>query len=104
MAPIQVSLTLCRPAGADESNRLLITFRIHDKNQALFDRSDGDEPVLLIGMGVIEDLQVVVSSAEQGARLLKGDAMLLPIRAVLGFIPDDPHGPTIVQGLSKSMT
>jgi hypothetical protein len=29
--------------------------------------------------------------------------MLLPIRAVLGFIPDDPHRPTIVRGLTKSM-
>jgi len=54
-------------------------------------------------MGVIEDLQVVVSSAEQGARLLKGDAMLLPIRAVL----DSSQTTLTVQhssGLSKSMT
>jgi hypothetical protein len=97
MAPIQFGLTLCRPASADESNRLLISFRVHDKNQALFDRSDGDEPVLLIGMGVIEDLQVVIASVEQGT-------MPRPIRAALGFIPNDPHRPTIVHGLTKSMT
>jgi hypothetical protein len=30
--------------------------------------------------------------------------MLLPIRAVLGFIPDDPHNPIIVQRPTKSMT
>jgi hypothetical protein len=29
--------------------------------------------------------------------------MLLPVRAALGFIPDDPHGPTIVLGPTKSM-
>jgi hypothetical protein len=54
-------------------------------------------------VGIIEDLQVVISTAEQGAGLLKGNAMLLPIRAALGFIPDDPDGPTIVHGLTKSM-
>jgi hypothetical protein len=104
MAPIQFGLTLCRPASADESNRLLISFRVHDKNQALFDRSDGDEPVFLIGMGVIEDLQVVIASVEQATRFLKGNTMLRSIRAVLGFIPDDPHRPTIVHWLTKSMT
>jgi hypothetical protein len=30
--------------------------------------------------------------------------VLLPIRAALGFIPDDPHRTTIVQRLTKSMT
>jgi hypothetical protein len=30
--------------------------------------------------------------------------MLRSIRAVLGFIPDDPHRPTVVHGLTKSMT
>jgi hypothetical protein len=29
--------------------------------------------------------------------------VLLPIRAALGFIPDDPHRATIVHGLTKSM-
>ena len=95
---------LCRPAGADESNRLLITFRVNDKDQAPFDRSDCDESILFVGMSVIEDFQVVVSPVEQGARFLKGNAVLLPIRATLGFIPDDPHRTTIVQRLTKSMT
>jgi hypothetical protein len=65
MASIHFGLKLCRPAGADEPNRLLITFRVHDKNQTPLDRSDGDEPVLLVGMDVIEDFQVVVSTMEQ---------------------------------------
>jgi hypothetical protein len=30
--------------------------------------------------------------------------VLLSIGAVLGFIPDDPHGSTICRGPSKSMT
>ena len=104
MAPIEIRLALCRPTGADEANRVLIALRVHDKNETLLDRSDGDEPVLFIGVGIIEDFQVVVSTMEQGAGLLKGNAMLLPIRAVLGFTPDDPNSPIIVQRLTKSMT
>jgi len=82
---------------------VLITLRVHDKNETLLDWSDGDEPVLFIGVGIIEDFQVVVSTMEQGAGFLKGNAMLLPIRAALGFIPDDLHRTTIVHGLTKSM-
>ena len=104
MASIHLDLRVCRPAGADESNRVLITFRVHDKNQAPLDRSDGDEPILFIGMEVIEDFQVVVSTVEQRARFLKGNAMFLPVRVVLGFIPDDPHRLTIGHRLTKSMT
>ena len=55
-------------------------------------------------MGVIEYLQVVISLVEQGTRFPERNSMLFPIRAALGFIPDDPHRSTIVQGLSKSMT
>ena len=94
----------CRPTGANDTNRVLITLRVHNENEVPLDRSDGDEPILVIGMGVIEDLQVVVPSGEEATRLLKGDAMLLPIRAVLGLIPDDPHRPTIGRGPTKSMT
>jgi hypothetical protein len=104
MAPIKLHFALCRPAGADEANRILITLRVHDKNETLVDRSDGDESILFFGVGIIEDFQVGISTGEQVARLLKRNAMLLPIRAALGFIPDDPHGPTIVRGLTESMT
>ena len=55
-------------------------------------------------MSVIEDFQVVVSPVEQRARFLKGNAVLLPVRAALGFIPADPHRTTIAQRLTKSMT
>jgi hypothetical protein len=104
VASIELRLAFCRPTGADEANRVLITLRVHDKNETLLDRSDGDEPVLFIGVGIIEDFQVVISTMEQGTGFLKGNAALLPIRAALGFIPDDPHSPNIVQRLTKSMT
>ena len=81
----------------------MIALGVHDKNQAPFDRSDSNEPVLFIGVGVIEDLQIVISPVEQGTRFLKRNAMLLPIRAAPGFIPDNPHPPTILQGPTKSM-
>jgi hypothetical protein len=90
VAPIETRLALCRPTGADDANRVLITLRVHDKNETLLDRSDGDKPVLFIGVGIVKDFQVVVSTTEQGAGFLKGNAVLLPIRAALGFIPDDP--------------
>jgi hypothetical protein len=104
VAPIEIRLAFRRPTGADEANCVLITLRVNDKNEPLLDRSDGDEPVLFIGMGIVEDFQVVVSTMEQGTGFLKGNAVLLPIRAALGSIPDDPHSPSIVQGLTKSMT
>ena len=72
----------------------MIALGVHDKNQAPFDRSDSNEPVLFIGVGVIEDLQIVISPVEQGTRFLKRNAMFLPVRAALGFISDDPHRPT----------
>ena len=81
----------------------MIALGVHDKNQAPFDRSDSNEPVLFIGVGVIEDLQIVISPVEQGTRFLKRNAMFLPVRAALGFISDDPHRPTIVQWPTKSM-
>jgi hypothetical protein len=81
----------------------VIALGVHDKNQAPFDRSDSNEPVLFIGVGVIEDLQIVISPVEQGTRFLKRNAMFLPVRAALGFISDDPHRPTIVQWPTKSM-
>jgi hypothetical protein len=68
VAPIKLRLASCRPTGADEANRVFITLRVHDKNKTLLDRSDGDEPILFIGVCIIEDLQVVVSTGEQGAR------------------------------------
>ena len=94
---------LCRPTGADDTNRILVTLCVHDENKAPLDRSDGDEPILFIGVGVIEDLQIVISPVEQGTRFLKRNAMFLPVRAALGFISDDPHRPTIVQWPTKSM-
>jgi hypothetical protein len=54
-------------------------------------------------VGIVAEFQVVVSTMEQSAGFLKGNAVLLPIRAALGFIPDDLHGTTIVHGLTKSM-
>jgi len=94
---------LCRPTGANDTDLILFTLRVHNEDEASLNRPDGDEPVLFRGVGFIKYLQVLISTAEQIAGFLKGNAMLLPIRAVLGFIPDDPHKRTIVHGLSKSM-
>jgi hypothetical protein len=62
MGPIELRLAPCRPPGADEANRILVTLRVHDKNETLLDRSDGDLPIFFIGVGVIEDLQVIIST------------------------------------------
>jgi hypothetical protein len=65
--------------------------------------ADGDEPILRIGVGVIEDLQVVRFSVEELTCFLKGNTMLLPIDAVLGLLPDDPHRATTFHRFTKSM-
>ena len=100
MTKIKLRLALGRPTGADEANRLGIAFGVHDKYETLFDRSDGDEPIFFIGVGIIEDLQVVISTGEEGACFLKGNAVLLSIRAALGFMSPAARRGTIFSGIS----
>jgi len=38
----------------------------------------------------IEDLKVVAPVVKESLRLLEREAMLLPVRTVLDFIPNDP--------------
>jgi hypothetical protein len=76
---------------------------VDDKNQSSIDGTDGDEPILFARVSFVEYLQVIVSAREENTRLLERDAMLLAIRAVLGFIPDYPHQPSIGQRPTKSM-
>src|ERR1044072_384851 len=41
--------------------------------------------------GVIEDLEVIGARSEELFSLLEGDAVLAPVREVLGLIPRNPH-------------
>jgi hypothetical protein len=48
-----------------------------DEHHAATDRTDRNEAILVIRMGIVEDLQVVGAGNEQRARLPKRDPVLL---------------------------
>lgn len=51
----------------------------------------GDEAILRLGVGLVEDLEIVGPPGEELLSLLEGDAVLPLVRQVLGFIPFNPH-------------
>ncbi len=103
MDSIQRGFPLARPARADETHRLFFAFGVNDQNQSAIDGTDGDEPIFIVRVSIVEYLQVVASAREENTCLLKRNTMLLAIRAVLGFIPDYPHQSSIGRRLTKSM-
>ena len=67
-------LALAGSAGADDPKSVVVLCRPHDKNEAASDRSDGDEAILELGMGLVEDLAVVRGRSEELLSLLERDA------------------------------
>jgi hypothetical protein len=103
MSSVLLGFALGRPMSADDPHRLLVPFGVDDENEAGSQRTDSDEAVLLVRMDLVEDLQIVLSTGEEGTRFLEGDTVLPLVHNVLGLIPDDPHGKTISHWLSRSM-
>lgn len=92
-------LAFAGPASTDDTKRVIVAGRPHDKDETPRDRPDGDETILRLGVGLVEDLEVVGARSEKLLSLLEGDAMLPPVREVLGFIPGDPHPSSVGYGL-----
>jgi hypothetical protein len=71
----QLPFLLGRPTRTDDADGVLVIARgVHDKDQASFDRPGRDESVFLVGMGLVEELKIVVSAAEQGLSFFERDA------------------------------
>jgi hypothetical protein len=72
MVAIKLLLPLGRPTCTDDADCLVVfTHGVHDENQPLGDGADGDEPVLLLRVGFVEDLKVVLSTDKQRPRLFE---------------------------------
>ena len=80
-----------RPTSADDTDDVLILLGPHDEHEALFEWSDGDEPLLEVGVRVIVELEIICSRCEEPLCLLEGNAVLSSVREVLVLIPSDLH-------------
>jgi len=47
------------PARADDANFLLVALGPHHEHEASTDRSDRQEPIFVVGVGVVENLEVI---------------------------------------------
>jgi hypothetical protein len=54
---IQTGLQLRRPASADDAHGIFLALGVHNQNHSSIERADGDEPIFLVGMRFVEDLQ-----------------------------------------------
>src|SRR5207344_1526767 len=87
-----LALLFGRHARAQDSQDIIVTLRVGNNDHASPDRADGDESVLLVGMVLIVDFQVVNTGLEKPGGFIEGQAMLCPIGFVLGSIPLEAHG------------
>src|SRR5215217_6102515 len=99
MGVVEGLLAFVGPASTDDTKRVIVTRRPHDKNDATSDGTDGDEAILGFGMGLVEDLEVVGPRCEKLLSLLEGEAVLPPVLEVLGSIPCHPHVGSVGQCL-----
>ena len=92
IAPVGVvafSFTLGSPARGNDTNGVIEALGPDDRDEATADGPNADETLLGVGVRRVKDLQAVDIVAEELRRFLKGDAVLLLIGKVLGFIPFD---------------
>ncbi len=91
------------PSCADDPHDVLLPLGPDDEHEAAGDRPDGDEAVFGGGVSFVENLEVVLSRAEQRLRLLERDAVLLHVGAVLCGVPGDRHRNNLPPLGGKSM-
>ena len=70
MLLVEPLLTASGPTCADDANSVFITLGPDHEHESALDRADGDEPVLEIGMVLVEDLEIVDAGREKYTRLL----------------------------------
>jgi hypothetical protein len=84
----------CFPPGgaprADDPNDVILALRPDDGDDTRLDAPDREKSLLVIGMVVVEDLEMVVS-VEERASVLEGETVLLLVRAVLRLVPLETH-------------
>lgn len=55
----QLRFVRCGPTRADDANFILVAFRPDDEHQTSTNRTDRQEAVFVVAMGIVEDLEVV---------------------------------------------
>jgi len=83
--------------------RTTITFGPNDEDQTTPNGADGDEAILLVGMILVEQLEVVDAGTEELACLFQRETMLLLVSKVLRTVPGDPHRDSVSHWRSQSM-
>lgn len=71
------------PSGADDADDLVFPHGPDHQHQATLDGPDGDEPVLGVGVSIVEEFKVVLSGREERLGLLERKAVLELVRIVL---------------------
>lgn len=90
-------------ASADDSYDVLVPFSEDHHDHTSRDGPDGDKTVFVVGMSIIEDLQVVGVGQEELLRFFEGDAVFVLVREVLALVPFEVHLGSMSQRRTKSM-
>jgi hypothetical protein len=71
-SPKALAFPLGGHSRTQESQDTIVAFCISNNDDASSDRPNGDEPILLIGMSLVVDLQVVNAGLEKLGNFIEG--------------------------------
>jgi hypothetical protein len=80
---VHAAFTIGGPSSADDPHGISVALGPDDENQSSFDRADGDEAILDVGVRLIEDLEIVCSRLEEIGSLFERDAVLPSVLPIL---------------------
>ena len=89
---VALTLSLGSHSRTHNSQDIILMLCVSNHDDTSLDWPNGDEPILLVGMFLIVDFQVLNATLEKLAGLVKGHAVLCPIALVLRWIPLKSHG------------
>ena len=88
-------VTMALPLGGhtrtQDSQDIIVALCVSNYDDPSPDWPDGDEPLLLVGMFLVVDLQVVNASLEKLGGFLETQVVLCPVDIVLRWIPLESH-------------
>jgi hypothetical protein len=87
----EMPLSIRSPTSPYDPNHVLGLLGPHHENDSSWDRADREEALLSLGVGFIEEFEVVGARHEEATGLLEGDTVLLLIGGVLRLVPIESH-------------
>ena len=82
---------------ADDPNRVVLEFRVDDKDQAARDRANHDESIFEIGVVAVENFEEINARLKELPRLFEGNPILPLVGDVFGLVPIDRHFRSVSQ-------